>query len=632
MCGIAGILTGDISRATEKIGPMVDMLRHRGPNDSGTHISSLSDISIALGHTRLSVIDTSTRGHQPMIDIKTGCVLIYNGELYNYKSIKKDLERAGIHFDSNTDTEVLLKALALRGPEVISNFEGMYAFAFLDPRRNSLLLARDPLGIKPLYLTRKGNNIIFASEVRALFKSGMLDTQVDQQALNGFLAYGAVQAPNTLFRDATSFPAGCFQEFIIDAGMIKPLALNRFWQFPTPEPKNDKELIESLPSLLESSVRSHLVSDVPIGVFLSSGIDSTVIASLAAKYTSELRTYTVRMEQAEIDESRIALQTSERLGSLHYAITIQPDEALAMAHKWFADMDMPSMDGLNVYIISKVVRSTGTIVALSGQGGDELFGGYPSFKDIPRWRRWTRLSRLLPKSGRNIAAALMSGMLNESEKQKLQDLLSSSATIKDLFFLKRRTLSNAQMSALGVDVNESIQNSFVSAQEFGIDIPTDIIAAISILESHFYMGNMLLRDSDVFGMANSLEIRVPFLDKKVIDTVYRISGRGRMPSGSAKNILKQHFGKYLKEEQLTQPKKGFVLPIAKWMQTSLRDTCEESLKYLSSTGILAPKGIDLIWQAFIQEPNTQIWSRAWQLCALGMYLRNTKDLMTCKIT
>ncbi len=631
MCGIAGIIATSETIVRQAVARMSDAQFHRGPNDSGTAVIPFGQRTLGFGFRRLSILDLTPAGHQPMIHPATGNQIIFNGEIYNYKTLRAELEQLGEQFIGSGDTEVLLAALSRWGRDGVKRLHGMFAFAFYCAREQSLMLARDSVGIKPLYVATTPDGLLFASEVRAILASQQVSRKLDMQGIAGLLAYGAVQQPRTIFKDIASFPPGCYQVFTAAAN-DSPSASSQtptpYWKFPRPNPSIDRtQAIGAVESTLDSAVREHLASDVPIGVFLSSGLDSTVIAALASKHTSRLRSFTVGFaDQPDMSELSLAKDTANLFQLDHTEIQINGNDAEEAAMAWMQSLDQPSVDGLNIYVIARAVRAQGIVVALSGQGGDELFGGYPSFADVPRLRRWMRRMAWMPSPLRIAMCNLATQTKSAAVRQKMADVARTRGGLLDLYFLRRRAMSSDQLAALGVNAEQlGLTDYFIpqSALDGIIVDEADITWSISELESRFYQGNMLLRDGDVNGMAHSLEVRVPMLDQRMLDLMPSIPGNIRLPTPLAdKHLMRVAFAPQLRPALLAQRKRGFTLPIGRWMFGPLRDLCEHALINLKSLNILNADGIDQVWNQFLEEPESSIWSRAFTLCVLGMYLKN----------
>lgn len=627
MCGIAGIIASAEGAVRDGLQRMVCAQRHRGPDDEGVYVDSFGNRILGLGHRRLSILDLSPLGHQPMVHPQTGDVLIFNGEIYNFRALREELIRDGESFTSTGDTEVLLRGLTRYGEPFLRRLQGMYALAFLKKSEQHLLLVRDPLGIKPLYYSHTSGNLLFASELRALLQSGMVDRELDERGVSGLLAFGAVQQPSTLFRSIKMLLPGHLMRVIVGEG--PSISVHPFWHFPDVDPRiTEADAVARLRPMLRDAVHDHLESDVPVGVFLSSGIDSTVVAGLARECSPNVRTFTVGFDDhADFSESALAAETARYMGLEHTQITINADTAAASAGQWLQSLDQPSIDGLNVFVISKVVRDRGIAVALSGQGGDEIFGGYPSFVDVPFLRRTIRRIEWLPLGLRDRLARLLSAGRSLAYRQKLRNMLCSNGSIASLYLHRRRSMSDDQLANLGIDPEQVNAEHLLTPDLLELlRLVPDEVASVSRLETMLYQGNMLLRDGDANGMAHSLELRLPLLDQRVVDYVQQIPGKVRLPRlGKPKHLLRVACQDLLRDELLNQPKRGFTLPIRRWMLGPLRDLCESAIGYLVQRKALDRRGIHTVWTAFLREPESPIWTRAFALVVLGSYLQRVEQ-------
>jgi asparagine synthase (glutamine-hydrolysing) len=632
MCGIAGIITNRDINVDRALTRMLEMQIHRGPDEGGKQITIYKNGIVGFGHRRLSIIDLSPAGHQPMIEPETGAQVVFNGEIYNFQDLRKDLEREGVCFRGHSDTEVLLHGLVRWGQDFLKRLAGMYAFAFFKPHEGEVLLARDPLGIKPLYVASLPGVFVFASEIRAIMSTEIVSSHPDRRALAGLLAYGAIQEPCTFFESIKAFPRGCYKNIsVVDLESSVHRASKKHWSFPEVSTGITEE--DVLPEILQRmnvSVREHLISDVPIGIFLSSGLDSTVIAGLAVNHSPKVRTYTVGFtDTPDVSEANLARETAEVFGTEHTEVNITFKDAEKIAMSWLQNLDQPSVDGLNTYIISQAAKAQGITVALSGLGADELFGGYSNnFSLVPRILKMKKRFSFFPVLFWMILAKLMTLNKPEAVRQKAEDMACADASILDLFLSSRRCISNKWLQKLGVDSNSlHLTKNFIppeSLEYVKLNINDDV-GAVSQMVSIYYMGNTLLHDTDVNSMAHSLEIRVPFLDRRVLDFVYSLPGNIRVPNGVAnKYLIRQCFEGLLREDLRKQKKRGFSLPIGSWIVGPLREICEESLKYLKSMDILHPDGIDTIWNSFIKAPESLRMARAFNLCVLGFFCKHNK--------
>lgn len=620
-------MTADQALARRTLPALRSALAHRGPDDDGEDTAPMGDRFLGLAQTRLSIIDLSPAGHQPMIHPDSGDRLIYNGELYNFAALGAELRARGVKFRGHSDTEVLLHALVEWGPACIERLQGMFAFAFHDVSAQRLILARDPVGIKPLYLAAlPEGGLVFASEVRAILRTGLCPPRLDPRGLAGLLAYGAVQHPCTIFQGVEDMPPGHYQ-VVAPGDHSARVGRVRFWKAP-PTGSTPSEVVGVVRSTVESAVRDHLVSDVPVGVFLSSGLDSTIVAGIAARHAARLRSFTVGFADApDTSELAVASRTAARFGLQHTAIDVSGDEALDTTRSWLAALDSPSVDGLNVFLISRFVRAQGIKVALSGQGGDELFGGYPSFRDIPRLRRLFQAGRRIPRALRRKIAALATARRPSAVREKAIDLADSDGSLPALYFRRRKMTATATLRALGLVPGPlGLTDDYIPRETLTPDLIADVdeVGAISRLETAFYMGNMLLRDGDANGMRHGLEIRVPLLDQRLLDLLLGLPGSVRLPSGSRpKHLLALSFPELLSPEQQTAQKRGFTLPIARWLQGPLRELCEAGLGAARTAGPLNPAGVDAAWTGFLRDPRGAAWTLPFTLMVLGLYLRDS---------
>ncbi len=630
MCGIAAIIGHfPAPQIANDLRRMLDAERHRGPDDEGTSVIEAGEAKVALGNRRLAILDVSPLGHQPMANSDTGDVLVYNGEIYNSPELRSQLEVEGFRFRGRSDTEVLLNGYQYWGVDVLKRLKGMFAFALWDNNKRQLILARDHLGIKPLYYSvLPGKGLVCASEIRALLSSGLVSGDVSRAGLAGYLAYGAVQEPLTILRGVFSLPAASWMA-VNTYGEIKDRGT--YWQIPQPDETAANlpaaELIAQGRSLLKSAVKRHLLSDVPVGVFLSSGLDSTAVLKLAHEVSStRLHAFTVSTPDApEIDEAPFAKQSIQGLDISHHVCPVDAKKALEWAGDSMNCMDQPSMDGLNTYIVSRAVREAGIKVALSGQGGDEIFGGYPSFRQVPMWFKRLTWLRRIPGPVQNALVGLGKARMNGVARGKVDDISRNGIGLSGLYFQFRRLLSDQTIAGLGLnpkelDLTPTYHDRNLNFQEqVGAVDPTAMIAR---LESVFYLGNTLLRDGDVFGMANSLEIRVPMLDRDLAEWAFSLPGDVLLPKGAPnKFLLRQICADLYTDAQSRQSKLGFNLPFAKWLQGPLRDVMDECLGDVKASGLLNPSGVDKVREAFFSEPESSAWSRIWALVTLGQWLK-----------
>lgn len=628
MCGIAGIVGAlSASKVNEAVQAMVHAQLHRGPDDGGSTVLSVGGGAVGLGNRRLAIQDLSPLGHQPMVNEATGDILVYNGEIYNAPALRDQLKTDGFEFRGHSDTEVLLCAYERWGTECVTRLRGMFAFALWDVRRSRLIIARDPMGIKPLYYAeKKGKWFICASEVRALLQSRLLDSRVDRRALAGYLAYGGIQEPLSIYEGIFSLPRGSWQERD-ERGNV--LAGGKYWQFPAPdESARDrflKDVVDEGRGILQESIRRHMLSDVRVGLFLSSGLDSIALLGMTPE-KHNLDAFTVSFpDHPQYNESRTAGIAAKRFGVPFHDCQVSDDTALNWIHKALESMDQPSMDGFNSYIVSRAVREKGIVVALSGLGGDEVFGGYNLFYRVPRnYHAMTWLSPF-PVSVRTKAAWFATAFRNDTVRQKAHEIAKVNPGLIGLYFRHRRLIADAGLEVFGLnakDLNLSEDFQMRDLQYNGCYVPSDLSSSVARLDASFYLQNILLRDSDVFGMANSLEIRVPFLDSDLVEWAFRLPGDVLLPKRKPlKYLLRKICADVYRDVPIASSKRGFVIPISEWLRGPLREVAEESLRSLSESGLLDPDGIQEVRETFTREPDSPIWSRLWALVTLGFWLQ-----------
>jgi asparagine synthase (glutamine-hydrolysing) len=633
MCGICGVLGGDRTEIEPAARRMMDAMLHRGPNDAGYESLNLSGYEFGpyagLGFRRLAILDLTPAGHQPMFNRATGDCLVFNGEIYNFRRLRGELQCEGVLFHGQSDTEVLLHALSRWGEAALQRIQGMYALAFYEAKTRRVLLARDPLGIKPLYVARSPKRFIFASEIRAVRDSGLVDEELDIGGIAGMLAYGAVQAPRTIFKAIQSFPAGHYQwlESQSDSS-IKASPPVRFWRFPgtSAAPVDMPTAAANVRLLLHDAVLRHLVADVPVGVFLSAGIDSTIIASFAREYTPSVTAFTVGFGAIHgQDEIELASETAKMLGIKHVSVALDMRNMPDQWHNWLNQMDSPSIDGFNTYVVSRRLAQEHVIVGLSGLGADELFGGYSNFSRGPRLAKLLKVLRFFPKSMRAaLATCLGSANGQIAVAEKLADILSGQPTVRSVALALRRSLSNERLAALGVPASRA-----ALADDY-LDLDADAASAltgddfnvVAQAEAAHYMRDTLLRDTDSNSMRQSLEVRVPFLDLPLVDYVSALPGRIKQGRRSMnKPLLRMACQKVIRDDIARRPKTGFSLPIGAWMRDQMRESCEDAITRVASLPFLESKEVRRIWSTFLADEKTMHWSRPLGLVVLGTAIR-----------
>lgn len=551
MCGIAGILqTAPVSGAgglEPLLAGFQRALRHRGPDDCGLWMNAAG--SAGLAHTRLSILDLSPGGHQPMVSEDGRRVICFNGEIYNFRELRRGLEERGEVFRTQSDTEVLLRLHALEGVRMVERLRGMFAFCIWDEAEQTALLARDPLGIKPLYVHESRGGLAFASELRALTGSGLFRPTLDDAAVQGFFETGTVPEPLTLAKEVRLLEAG--HTLTWKAGRAERRC---FWRLQFGGPFEGDPVRHTREALLDS-VRHHFVSDVPVGVFLSGGIDSTALLALANETGHRgIGSFSITVDDPAADEGEAARRTARHFGSDHHEMRLDAEVAGGLFREYLRHTDQPSIDGLNTFTVSALARRHGMKVVLSGLGGDELFGGYASFTKIPRMLRlhsWLGRAPGLP-------ALLRHG---GPRHRRLADFLGGPGSVDDAFAALRGIFSRPEAVALTAWVTgRPAPSSSVRENAAGLEMAA--LDRISALELTRYMRNQLLRDSDVMSMAHGLELRVPLVDRVLVEKVARVpAGRRLLPNKGLFTAAVPEVPDWV----VNQTKRGFLFPYQKWL-------------------------------------------------------------------
>ncbi len=623
MCGIAGFINFDPSEQVESPGKilrnMLDNMRHRGPDDRGEErIQSGNGPVLHMGHQRFSIIDLSQAGHQPMPNDDKSVWVSTNSEIYNYKELRNEL-RSSFTFHSESDTEVLLKAYEHWGIECLDKLLGMFAFAIWDAEREALFIARDRLGIKPLYYNIKGKRLAFASELRSLLASKFIDKSISPTGLFHYLSFGHAIAP--IIDSVQELKPGHYL-WIDKNGNWEE---KEYWH-PLNKTRSlvtGPELQEQIRTSIEQSVRCRRVSDVPLGAFLSGGIDSSVVVGSLAKLSDEpVTTLTIGFAEKQFDESEYSQEIADRFNTKHHVICLNEDQLLESLPASLSAMDQPTMDGINTYLISRSAHEVGLKVALSGLGGDELFGGYPSFQLIPKLLQRKKLLNNIPKLLRNFGVGLSKSLFSSDPSTKLEHWLEGKLSGAHEYFLIRALFCQNPVMSLFEDpglaqneINKNVQRTQNLIDKCATD---DIFNQISYLETTHYLQNMLLRDTDMMSMAHPLEVRVPFMDHRLVEMMFSIPGQEK--TGVAKSLLISSMKSLLPESVWRRKKMGFTFPFEVWMRGALRPEMESVL--LSKTeqlaGLVSQKSVENVWKDFLSGKSS--WSRPWALYVLKAWV------------
>ncbi len=634
MCGICGALGSVDDSIVQAVQVMNETQTHRGPDAGDLFVEDRRERRVALAHRRLSIIDLRPEAGQPMTDPDSGNVIVYNGEVYNFEELRKELEADGETFFSKSDTEVVLKGYKKWGEGVLKRLRGMFALALWDRSKERCLLARDRLGIKPLYYTEKaspsgGKLFLFASEVRSLLSSGLIDKKLNPTGLSSYIWNGFVAGDETVVRGVYSLPAGTSQ-WIDAEGKVE--ATNRYWDFPDPSHKGS---LEKLQHELQEAVKLRLVSDVPLGVFLSGGVDSSAVAALAARNgVADLKTFNISFEEVEYDESPYADRVAKSLGTDHHTIKLGQSYFKKHLLEALEGLDQPTFDAVNTYFVSRAAREAGMTVALAGTGGDEVFGGYKSFLEIPSVARWGKLLGIFPnailKAVSDVACRVKFGKAGAVPPQvrwgKLFDVLSARGNplklYQSFYGLFTQSFYRELLATEPSSTTHGLQDAFYKHLEDGIQ-GRELLDGISLVELSTFLGQRLLRDTDTASMAVSLEVRVPLIDHEIIEAAFGLQTDERFKDLPTKRLLRELALSELDPDIFDRPKAGFVLPIDVWCREELKEMVTDLLQDESLAASIGMNSntIQRLWQGFNEGAPGLYWSRVWSIFVLLWWVK-----------
>ncbi|HVA71849.1 MAG TPA: asparagine synthase (glutamine-hydrolyzing) [Candidatus Limnocylindrales bacterium] len=634
MCGICGVIGSENqSEAAVSLERMMRAMEHRGPDGNGTLIAPCA----AMGMQRLSIIDLPG-GQQPIWNEAGTLAVVFNGEIYNFVELRKSLQAAGHMFRTQSDTEVIVHAYETWGQDCVRHFRGMFALAIAEmpeggtgrPRR--IFLARDRMGIKPLYYAIAEGKFFFASEVRALLASNCLSRRLSSAALASYLLFGSVGEPMTLVDGIYSLPPGHCGYVSCDAPSAS-FAHSAYWGVADVVEQKASSARGASPaarvrSMLEDSVRCHLLADVPLGIFLSSGVDSTALAALASRERSGIKTFTVIFPEQEFSEAALARRTAERLGTNHAELLLTGDEMRSRLDEAIAAFDQPSADGINTFFVSWAARQTGLKVALSGLGSDEIFGGYSTFSSTPQIARMIAGSRWLPSPLREAPASVLRAWAAHTARPdaalKAAAAFSGPADFPHPYFFTRALFPPRSVSQLLRASRDGWRKSLWwqwLASSVEETAPLNAFSAVSWLETRSYLVNMLLRDTDTMSMSHPLEVRVPFLDHPLVEFAIGLPASVKNRDGMRKALLIEALGDLLPSEIVAQTKRTFTLPWEAWLRGPLRQRVESSLADCDQTlgEIIDKESVKNTWRSFLAGRTS--WSRPWSLFVLNEWVR-----------
>lgn len=623
MCGIAGFIDAALSpdHRTAAVTRMCEAMQHRGPDDHG--LATLGPAT--LGMRRLAIFDPAN-GHQPMQSPDGRWTIVFNGAIYNFRALRDELAGSGWGFRTDCDTEVLLAAFAHWGERCLDRLRGMFAFAVWDHREQGLFLARDPFGIKPLYLQQRGAQLLFASELRALHAGNSGAREIDPAAVADYLAWLAVPAPRTLYRGVVSLRPGECATF--RAGRLE---VRRAWSFRTPARQEKpcgsaEEFTRELRARLNDSIRAHMAADVPVGAFLSGGLDSTTVVGLMTRATgAQLRTFSIVFDEPGYSEAAEAEESARHFGTRHHAHVLRGRTVAADIERLIGALDQPTGDGINTYYASQAARAGGVTVALSGLGGDELFGGYPTFAQTRTLARALPFWRFAPPPGRRMLLRKLAR--GDTRQRKLGDALAHATTLHELCALQRRVFADVSRAELLTPEAHAAAGTFhPELASLRTDLPeAGAFEAVSAWELRTYMADVLLRDSDTMSMAHSLELRVPFVDRPLIEWLWAQPTAFKHTPAQPKQALFAAVRDVVPPSLADRRKRGFTLPFALWMKRDLRPFLEDTFSdaTIGHSGLFERAAVHRLWRGFLAGDDTREWPRVWSLAVLLAFLRRS---------
>lgn len=589
-------------------------IAHRGPDADGVWAGP----NVVLGHRRLSIIDTSAAGNQPFFSADRKLAMVFNGEIYNYLELKEELSKE-FDFHTATDTEVILAAYRKWGIACVHKLIGMFAFALWDADKEVLFVARDRVGVKPIYYTRSGAELVFASEIRAIIQSGKIEAKLDANALADYLRYQTVHAPNTILSGVQMVKPGHYLE--VKEGRVNEIS---YWSLAGDAESHDGktalEVKKDVRSLLRSSVELRMRADVPFGAFLSGGIDSSIVVGLMAEVSAlPVKTFSITFHEKEFDEGAYSQLIARRFNTEHHDIKVHATTFLEALPAALKAMDHPSGDGPNTFVVSKVTREAGVKMALSGIGGDELFAGYEIFKRIKRLEE-NKLLQYTPRALRQMGAGFLQRFKPSVAGEKIAATLRAETMgFEHVYPQSRRVFQEDMVHRLLSHMpqgNEVVSQLCHSIEESHLPL----LSKVSVAEMQTYMTNVLLRDTDQMSMAHALEVREPFLDHRLIAYVLGVSDGVKYPH-TPKQLLVDAVDGLIPREIVDRPKMGFTFPWAIWMRNELRSFCEENLRVLDGHTAMQSGEVMKLWSRFLQGDQRITWSRVWPLVVLGFWIK-----------
>jgi asparagine synthase (glutamine-hydrolysing) len=616
MCGINAIIgLKGIDNPQGVVAKMNNAISHRGPDADGLW----SDEYCTLGHRRLSIIDTSPAGNQPFHSPCGRYHLVFNGEIYNYKELALELA-SHFQFKTLSDTEVIIAAFMHWGENCVDHFIGMFAFVLWDSQHQIAYVFRDRLGVKPLYMAQKGNSVIISSEVRGILASDLVSKELRPHSIADFLRYQTVHQPNTILKEVNALAPGHLLK--IQSGDLSDTC---YWSLSNnvssePSQMSSQEIHQRIYELLLSSVELRMRADVPFGAFLSGGIDSSIIVGLMSRISDRpVETFAVTFDEKEFDESKYSSMVAKKFGTNHHEIRLSAKHFLDEVPDALNALDHPSGDGSNTYVVSEVTRKQGVKMALSGLGGDELFAGYDVFRRMSAIRKLRSLE-LMPLAMRRLSGNAMRSLWPSVRSEKIANLFELKKFSAEFAYpITRRVLTDRQIIKLFPPIH-LVPDALANITSDAMNLSLPLLSKISIAEMNGYMLHVLLRDADQMSMAHALEVRVPFLDHRLVEFVLGVNDTIKFPS-TPKKLLLDAVGDLLPHEVVHRPKMGFTFPWPIWMRGELRGFCEEGLQGLTALSVIRHHEVMHMWKLFLSGSKVITWSRIWPMVVLGHWVK-----------
>jgi len=627
MCGIVGIYNFSSEPITESIiKKMADSIVHRGPDDEGIY----QDNRVLLGHRRLSIIDLTSMGHQPMTNENGDIWIVFNGEIYNYLQLNILLEKKGHKIRSRCDTETIIHCYEEFGFDCVHHLRGMFSFTIWDKRKNILFAAVDRLRIKPFYYTVTDNKFVFASELRAILDSGLYSSELNYEAIHHYLSMQAIPVPQTIFKNISTLPGG--YRLILSDNEVKS---EQYWDVNYNEFLDDDEqtIRKNVHDLLSESVEIRLMSDVPLGAFLSGGIDSSIIVALMSKMTEKkIDTYSIgyNVGGSDWDDTYYAKLVSQKFNTNHKVKIIEEEDILNELRNFIFYLDQPSTDAINSYFVSQLAAEDITVV-LCGQGGDELFGGYNSFvltqKFLAREKKWNLLPDFMQSSIIGLFNSSPSFIQDSDLGRKANLFLERAKSLENKYSSIRMELTESEKSHIYSDMlknrlNGAKTNHIYKKYFDNVKDTEDIIQKLRYLELKVHLGDVLMRDVDVMSMAFSLETRIPIIDHKLVEYASKIPSNLIINNGFKKYIFIEAFKDLLPSEVLNREKRGFAFPLNLWLREGLRPLTDFVLseKIIGERGLFDPGAIIKMKEDFYSG-KVRHYRKIWGVAILEMWMR-----------